>query len=183
MVYLIDQSKRYAADCSQRFFKYKFRRFVHVHHIFLIIEILIPGRVGVGYRSNSASWWPPHPPSWRPSLAGTRGEWGRYGEGSNRATGLAASSRAAWCSWYDGTSGCGGCSYKLLRPPSGGPRSKPPFPWLHTPRLRILKWNKNKINKMLFLFHAGNLGNLVLEKLLKRLLTGPTKFGSIEERL
>jgi hypothetical protein len=32
------------------------------------------------------------------------------------------------------------------------------------------------------LFHAGNLSNLVLEKLLKRLLTGPTKFGSIEER-
>ncbi len=30
---------------------------------------------------------------------------------------------------------------------------------------------------MLFLFHAGNLGNLVLVKLFKRLLTGPTKFG------
>jgi hypothetical protein len=35
---------------------------------------------------------------------------------------------------------------------------------------------------MLFLFHARNLGNLVVEKLLKRLLTVPTKFGSIEER-
>ena len=34
MVYLINQSKRYAADCSQIFFKYKFRSFVHVHHIF-----------------------------------------------------------------------------------------------------------------------------------------------------
>jgi hypothetical protein len=55
MVYHIDQSKRYAADCSQRFFfKYKFRRFVHVHHIFLKIEILIPGIVGVGCMSNSA---------------------------------------------------------------------------------------------------------------------------------
>ena len=93
MVYLIDQSKRYAADCSQRFSKYKFRRFVHVHHVFLNIEILIPGRGEVGYMSNSASWWPPPPPSWRPSLAGTRGGLGRYGEGSSRATGLAASSR------------------------------------------------------------------------------------------
>jgi hypothetical protein len=54
MVYLIDQSKRYAADCSQRLFKYKFRRFVHVHHIILNIAILILGRGGVGYMSNSA---------------------------------------------------------------------------------------------------------------------------------
>jgi hypothetical protein len=35
---------------------------------------------------------------------------------------------------------------------------------------------------MLFLFHYRKLGNLVVEKLLKRLLTGPTKFGFIEER-
>jgi hypothetical protein len=34
---------------------------------------------------------------------------------------------------------------------------------------------------MLFLFHYGKLGNLVVEKLLKRLLTGPTKFGFIKE--